>query len=73
MSSSTQKGLTFGTPMAGFRGHSTLYFPFNSAAGGTQLPTLTGSDCSTHGESNLPADLQRKFKLCHSVNTIYLD
>lgn len=73
MSNCTQKGLTCGKPTVGFRGHGTLHFPLNSAAGETQLPTLTVSDYGKRSENSLPADLQLKFKLCHSVNTIYLD
>lgn len=73
MSDSTQKSLTFGKSMVGFIGHSTPYFPLNNAAGGTQLSSLAVSDYSIYSENNLPADLRLKFKLCHSVNTIYLD
>lgn len=59
--------------MVGFMGHSTPHFPFNNAAGETQLSSLAVSDYSIYSKNNLPADLRLKFKLCHSVNTIYLD
>lgn len=73
MSDSTQKSLTFGKSMVGFMEHSTPYFPFNDSAGETQPSNLAVSDYSICSKNNLPADLQLKFKLCHSVNTIYLD
>ncbi len=73
MSDSTQKSLTFGKSMVGFMGHSTPCFPLNDAAGETQLSNLAVSNYSIYSKNNLPADLQLEFKLCHSVNTIYLD
>lgn len=73
MSDFTQKSLTFGKIMAGFMGHSIPYSSFNDVAGETQLSNLAVSDYSIHSKNNLPVDLQLKFKLCHSVNTIYLD
>lgn len=59
--------------MAGFMEHSTPHFPFNNAAGETQLSDPAASDYSIYSKNNLPADPRLKFKLCHSVNTIYLD
>ena len=59
--------------MVGFMGHSRPYLPFNNVAGETQLSDLCCSDYSIYSRNNLPVDLQLRFKLCHSVNTIYLD
>lgn len=59
--------------MINFMGDRTPYFPLKYNVDETSCPAWLLVTRVYVAQDNLPADLKLKFKLCHSVNTIYLD